>query len=119
MGVVFSSFLGMMLFPFRSLENSVLLTLEKKGLPFVETIYKTNSCYLFLAFGMCFCGYCYSMYGPIYYINHSKVLYGLLQQTCWILRRGRGRDSESGTGEQPLPDNPLLLRSGETNKTWR
>ena len=74
-GVAFNSFFCMILFPFSSLENSVLLRLERVVI-------------FFLVFGMCFSRYCYSIYESIYRINHSKQSYGLLGQAYHILDMG-------------------------------
>ena len=87
MGVAFNSFLGLIFFPFSSIENSVLLRLEK-----VTSICRHNlqnqGLLFFLAFGMCFCRFCYSIYEPIYHINHSKQTSRLLQQAYHILDMG-------------------------------
>ena len=65
----------------------VILRLEK-GTSIRDTICNTKGCYLFFAFGMCFCRFCYSIYEPIYHINHSKQTSRLLQQAYHILDMG-------------------------------
>ena len=87
MGFVFNSFLGLMFFPFSSIENSVLLRLEK-GTSIRRNNLQNQGLLFFLAFGMCFCRFCYSIYEPIYHINHSKQTSGLLQQAYHILDMG-------------------------------
>ena len=113
MGVAFNYFLGMILFPISSLENSVLLRLEKRTSIRRHNL-QNQGLLPFLAFGMCFCRYCYSIYEPIYQMNHSKKIYGLLQQAYYILDMG---SQPSGYSVGSLP--PLLsskfVNNCETN----